>query len=167
MPQDTVVSLPKIDIPTKVKLSVPLIAAYLKEGYHQSQIASICKVSKQAVNDYIKRHLVEFKPLLDNDNYMAMQCKYVADKGMAVLVDVLDQGDFNKRDMAGLTISVGTMIDKYRLFMGKSTQNIETHHKFMIDKITSENWQQQADANTITDDTKTIVNNQGVTGDDK
>jgi predicted DNA-binding protein YlxM (UPF0122 family) len=122
-----VITLPltTLDFPEKVKLTVPLIATYLTRGYPQTQIAKICNVSKQAVNDYIDRHYDELGPLVGNDTYLAVKCRHTADKALNIIHEVLD--DCTKKDLIALNAVAGTQIDKYRLLSGQSTQNIDYH----------------------------------------
>lgn len=122
MSETETIPLPDLDIPKKIKLSVPLLTTYLTKGYQIPQIANICNVSRQAIHDYINRH-TELQPLLESDGYMAHKCKAVAGKALGIMDRVLDE-DFSKKDLVSLNIMTGTLIDKYRLLSDQSTQNI-------------------------------------------
>ena len=115
-------TLDKID-GCKVKLSVPLVASYLSRGIRQADIARICNVSPQAVNDYIKRHSDQLAPLIDGENILIMKAKHIASKAQENIITILDDTP-EKKDMIALNAISGTHIDKYRLLSDKSTQNI-------------------------------------------
>jgi len=126
----------------KVKLTVPLIASYLKNGYKQSKIAELCNVSFQAVSDYIKRHNEEFLPLVaPNDNYMATKAQIIASKAQDRLLNHLDES--TKKDLMALNAISGTHVDKYMLLSGKPT---EIHANFDI----------AADLNKLIDQIKNV-----------
>ncbi len=110
----------------KVKLSVPLLAAYYSKQYNPTQIAKACNVSQQAVWDYTERHYDELMPLIDNtDVYAAMQAKHVAQKARNELENVIDTcKDFNKKDLIPLTAVSDRHTQQYRLLSDKSTQNV-------------------------------------------
>ena len=114
----------------KVKLSVPLVASYLARGIRQADIARICNVSRQAVNDYIKTHYEQLAPLVDDGNIMIMKAKHIASKAQENIITVLDQAP-EKKDLFALNAVSGTHIDKYRLLSDKATSNVS------IDQITS------------------------------
>ena len=115
-------TLDKID-DCKVKLSVPLVASYLSRGIRQADIARICNVSPQAVNDYIKRHSDQLAPLIDGENILIMKAKHIASKAQENIITILDDRP-EKKDMFALNAISGTHIDKYRLLSDKSTSNI-------------------------------------------
>ena len=115
-------TLDKID-GCKVKLSVPLVASYLSRGIRQADIARICNVSPQAVNDYIKRHSDQLAPLIDGENILIMKAKHIASKAQENIITILDDTP-EKKDMFALNAISGTHIDKYRLLSDKSTQNV-------------------------------------------
>ncbi len=107
----------------KVKLSVPLVASYLARGIRQVDIARICNVSRQAVNDYIKTHYDELAPLVDDGNILIMKAKHIASKAQENIITVLDQAP-EKKDLFALNAVRGTHIDKYRPLSDKSTSNV-------------------------------------------
>ena len=115
-------TLDKID-GCKVKLSVPLVASYLSRGIRQADIARICNVSPQAVNDYIKRHSDQLAPLIDGEDILIMKAKHIASKAQENIITILDDTP-EKKDMIALNAISGTHIDKYRLLSDKSTSNI-------------------------------------------
>lgn len=122
----------KLDPDIILKLSVPLLAVYLKRGVSQAEISRICNVSKQAVNDYIHRHADQLTPLIDRDDgIMAMTAKHIAAKAGAKLQTVLDD-EMTKKDLVALNMVYGTAIDKARLLSGASTQNISIAGRFMM-----------------------------------
>lgn len=106
----------------KVKLSIPLIAAYLKRGYNENQIATVCNISRQAVNEYISRHEEELLPLIENDGYLALRARNIACKAMDRIDINLDST--TQKDLIALNAISGTHVDKYRLLSGQSTDNI-------------------------------------------
>jgi predicted DNA-binding protein YlxM (UPF0122 family) len=109
----------------KIKLSVPLISAYLAKGHIPADIARACNVSDQAVSKYIKKHYDELAPLVDTtDKLLAMQSKHLANKAQEKIEDILKVDSFNKKDLVPLNIVSGTHIDKYRLLSDKSTSNV-------------------------------------------
>ena len=114
--------LDKID-GCKVKLSVPLVASYLSRGIRQADIARICNVSPQAVNDYIKRHSDQLAPLIDGENILIMKAKHIASKAQENIITILDDTP-EKKDLFALNAVSGTHIDKYRLLSNRSTQNV-------------------------------------------
>ncbi len=120
----------------KVKLSVPLIASYLKRGIGRTKIAEICNVSYQAVYDYCDRHYDELAPLIDtNDSLFALQSKHIARKAQERLL--LHLNDTEKKDLFALNAISGTHTDKYRLLSDKSTQNVsmEVNNANIADQI--------------------------------
>ncbi len=107
----------------KVKLSVPLIASYLKRGISRTKIAEICNVSHQAVYNYCDRHYDELAPLIDTtDSLFALQSKHIARKAQERLL--LHLKDTEKKDLFALNAISGTHVDKYRLLSDKSTANV-------------------------------------------
>ena len=107
----------------KVKLSIPLLATYLKRGVRQGDIAKICNVSHQAVSDYIKRHYDKLAPLTDSTGaYQAAKAQHIADFAQDRLLKHLPETE--KKDLFALNAISGTHIDKYRLLSDKSTQNV-------------------------------------------
>ncbi len=85
----------------KVKLSVPLIASYLKRGIGRTKIAEICNVSHQAVYDYCDRHYDELAPLIDTtESLFALQSKHIAQKAQKRLL--LHLKDTEKKDLFAL-----------------------------------------------------------------
>ncbi len=107
----------------KIKLSVPLLASYLARGIRQADIARICNVSRQAVNDYIKTHYEELAPLVDDGNILVMKSKHIASKAQENIMVVLDQAP-EKKDLFALNAVSGTHIDKFRILSDKSTANV-------------------------------------------
>ena len=162
MPQDTVDTEQS---PNETKDIIPIakLLALRKKKLSYEQIGKIVGCSKVNVWERLQPYIDEIESL---DSYKDNRADLLAIVQHR-LVNTLNPTTIEKMSPRDRVLAYGILYDKERLERGQSTQNIETHHKFMIDKITSENWQQQADANTITDDTKTIVNNQGVTSDDK
>ena len=115
--------LENLETKHKVKLSVPLIASYLKRGINRTKIAEICNVSHQAVYDYCDRHYDELAPLIDTtDSLFALQSKHIAQKAQERLL--LHLKDTEKKDLFALNAISGTHTDKYRLLSDKSTQNV-------------------------------------------
>lgn len=111
-----------IDRPFKVNLSVPLLAAYLKRGVSQIEIANLTGTTRQAVNQYIDRHSDELAPLIDKDDgIIAAKAKYLHDKAMGKLIDLVDSA--SNKDMMALNCVSGTHFDKYRLGTNQSTAN--------------------------------------------
>jgi len=109
----------------KVKLSVPLIAAYLKQGKKQTDIATACNVSDQAVSDYIKRHNDKLLPLVEpTDTYLATKSLHVANMAMDNLSKLLDSPP-NKKELIALNAISGTHTDKYLTLSGKPTEITE------------------------------------------
>ncbi len=132
-------TLDKID-GYKVKLCVPLVASYLLRGIRQADIARICNVSPQAVNDYIKRHSDQLAPLVDGENILIMKAKHIASKAQENIITILDDTP-EKKDMIALNAISGTHIDKYRILSDKSSININinqvtTNRKDVEDRIT-------------------------------
>lgn len=120
-------NIDNLDVKPAIKLSVPLLASYLIKNYKQADIARLCNVSPQAVNDYIFRHYDELGPLIGKDDgLIAMKCKHVANKAMDRIDQHLDET--TKKDLVALNIISGTHIDKYRLLNGQSTQNVSVFH---------------------------------------
>ncbi len=116
-------TLENLEINHQVKLSVPLLATYLKRGVSQSEIARICNVSPQAVHDYIKRHYDKLSPLVDSTGlHQAAKAQHIADFAQDRLLLHLKETD--KKDLFALNAISGTHIDKYRLLSDKSTQNV-------------------------------------------
>ena len=144
MSETDIIDYTELNGKPKTKLSVPLITMYLSKHFLPVEIARACNVTRGAVSDYIKRHYEELKPQLDKDEYIACKFKQLVDKGIDVLVDVLDE-PMTKKDIIPLNAMIGTAADKYRLYMGKSTSNNETHHKFIIDHISQDNWSKPQD----------------------
>ena len=114
-------NLEGIETNFRLKLTVPLIATYLRRGTTQTEIARICGVSPQAVNDYIKRHSEELSPLIDkDDSYLTTLHKSIALKAGGNLLNILDL-PADKKDMIALNIVSGTHTDKYKASVGKAT----------------------------------------------
>lgn len=123
----------------KVKLNVPLVASYLSRGVRQADIARICNVSPQAVNDYIKRHSDQLAPLIDDNNILIMKAKHIASKAQENILNVLDMPP-DKKDLFALNAASGTHIDKYRLLSEKSTSNISIdQHRENIKELDARN----------------------------
>jgi hypothetical protein len=113
----------------KVKLTIPLVAGYLSQGYSQGHIARQCKVTSAAVCRFIKRNYDDILPVLDtSDKYLALKAKHLGNKAIDRIDKILDVSDFTKRDLVSLNIVAGTSVDKYRLLTGKSTDNITIHN---------------------------------------
>jgi len=108
--------LTQIDTPNKIRLSVPLLIAYFKRGYNESQIANVCNISRQAVNDYVSRHYTELEPMLESDGYLAVRCKYIAVKAQDRILEHLDST--GTKDLMALNAISGTHIDKYGKLTG-------------------------------------------------
>lgn len=114
--------LTEVDKPLKAFLTIPLVAAYLKKGIAQVDIARICNVSRQAVGAFIDRHSEQLGPLIDKDDgIIAMKAKHLHDKAMGKLIHLVDNA--GPKDMMALNVVSGTHFDKYRLGMNQSTQN--------------------------------------------
>ena len=113
--------LANLDTMFKLKLSVPLLATYLRRGVSQADIARICNVSPQAVNDYTQRHSDELAPLIDkDDSYLTTVHKQIALKAGKNIVELLDLTP-EKKDMIALNAISGTHTDKYKASVGKVT----------------------------------------------
>ena len=120
---NTLVNLVNIEANHKVKLTIPLIASYLKRGATRADIARVCNVSHQAVSDYVQRHHDALAPLVDSSGtYQATKAQHVADMAQDRLIEHLPATD--KKDLIALNAISGTHIDKYRLLSDKSTQNV-------------------------------------------
>ncbi len=136
-------ALPMTDILTenKIKLSIPLVANLMLKGLKQVDIARTCNITRQTVNAYIKKHLDELLPLLDeSDRLVAIKARHIADKSLNVIDDIINTtDDFGKRDLISLNVVAGTQIDKHRLLSNQSTSNIS------VDQVTTNiNANQQA-----------------------
>lgn len=106
----------------KIKLSVPVIAVYLKKGLTITQIANICNVSPQAVDQYIDRHSEALGPLIDRDDgLIAMKAKHLHDRAMDKLIEHVEHA--TQKEMVALNMISGTHFDKYRLGTNQSTAN--------------------------------------------
>ena len=115
--------LENIETKHKVKLTVPLVAAYLARGVKRTKIAEICNISNAAVYDYCERHYEDLAPLIDtSDGIMAIKSKYIAEKAQGRLLKHLKHSE--KKDLFALNAISGTHIDKYRLLSDKSTANV-------------------------------------------
>jgi hypothetical protein len=108
--------LTELDKPTKVKLSVPLYIAYVKRGFTDSQIADICSITRQAVNDYKTRHYQELAPMIESDGYLAARCKSLALEAQERIMQHLDKS--TPKDLIALNAISGTHIDKYAKLTG-------------------------------------------------
>ncbi len=119
-------ALEKLELDHKVKLTIPLVATYLKHMYTQTQIANICNISPQAVSDYIKRHYDDLAPLVDKtDSVAATQSQHLANIAKEKIVDIIDTcKDFGKRDLIPLTAVSDRHTQQYRLLSDKATQNV-------------------------------------------
>lgn len=115
--------LVQLEVNHKVKLSIPLLATYLKRGVNMSEISRICNITPQAVSDYIKRHYDKLSPLVDETGLLqATKAQHVADFAQDRLL--LHLRDTDKKDLFALNAISGTHIDKYRLLSDKSTENV-------------------------------------------
>lgn len=121
---DTTSAIDLLDNDIKIPLSVQLIALYLRQGKKQSDIANLCNVSRQAVNDYIKKHYDELGPLTcKDDSLLALTALSTVNKAQKQLNKWLDKPSSAKQPaVLNNIISVG--IDKYRLLTGQSTENV-------------------------------------------
>ncbi len=110
----------------KVKLSVPLIATYLKHGYNRNQIAKLCNVDHSAVYQYCKRYYDKLRPLIDTtDSYAATVADHVANEAKHKLLDIISTtDDWDKRDLIPLTAVSDRHTTQARLLSDKSTSNV-------------------------------------------
>ncbi len=109
----------------KIKLTIPLVANFINQGYTQSDIARMCNISPQAVNSFIDRNKDNVLPLIDiGDNLIALQSKHIATQAIGKIDKILALEKFDKRHLVALNVTAGTQIDKYRLLSGKSTSNV-------------------------------------------
>ncbi len=120
-----------IDHLPKLRLSIPLVAAYLSRGKTQVEIARACNLSRQAINQYISTHYDDLLPLIGDDHYLGIKTKHIANQAMdkmsSVLIDIVP----DKKDLVTLNIIAGTMIDKSRLLSGQPTVIID--HNIVAD----------------------------------
>lgn len=120
--QEVIDPLTRVDKPLKAFLTIPLVAAYLKKGIAQVDIARICNVSRQAVDAFIGRHSEQLMPLIDKDDgIIAIKAKMLHDKAMDKLIDLVDGA--SQKDLMALNCVSGTHFDKYRLGTNQSTAN--------------------------------------------
>lgn len=112
----------RTDSPIKLKLSVTLLAKYLRKGVSQAKIAEICGVTKQSVNGYIDRHIEDLEPLMDTDESMSLGMKRIALAAGKRIQAVLDTDDpYTKKDLVPLSTVMGIATDKYRVLSEQST----------------------------------------------
>lgn len=117
-------ALDEIDVARKVRLSIPLVATYLKRGTSQANIARICNISRQAVNDFIHTHADDLGPLIDkDDSVIANTFKHITNKTAGKITTILDE-DMSKKDLVALNMIMGTTADKYRVFSNQSSLNV-------------------------------------------
>ncbi|MCK5505672.1 MAG: hypothetical protein KAJ10_10940 [Thermodesulfovibrionia bacterium] len=112
----------------KIDLSVPFIAFHFNQGRTQSDIARIANKSRQAVSDYVLRHLEDLEVLKNSDGFLALKHKYLAYKAIENQSKLLDI-DPEKKDMIALNAIAGTSTDKYRLLSNQATE-ITENRKF-------------------------------------
>ena len=134
-----VITIEQIDheppVKIKAQLTVPLIASWLAGGIKPPEIASNCGVSKQAVYQFIERNADELAPLIDTtDGVIAMKYKQLSNKATDCINRIVDKNidSFAPKDLFGLNVIMGTAADKYRLMAGKSTANISTISKLIL-----------------------------------
>ena len=124
--------MPNLDILTpehvkswfRPKLTVEHIAALISKNYTQAQCASLLKVSRQAVNQFIERHRDVLIPLIDaTDMALSLRCKA---KAIEILNSV-DEVDVKKASLLQKATALGIFVDKYRLLSSQSTANVDLH----------------------------------------
>ncbi len=113
----------------KVTLTVPLITKLLLDGYSQAKIATVCNVTRQSVNGYIKRN---YDAILNNTEptgkLLAIKNKLIANKCTDQIDKILTTDTFTKRDLTMLSVVNGVSTDKMRLLQGESTENVSIQH---------------------------------------
>ena len=123
----------EIDVSTllcgKRILEVPGVAALLSVPKSPAQIATIYGVSRQAVHQFIERNADALSDLLDTDKLMTYKLQHVTHR----IIDSIDDSDLQKANLSTKMIAAGIAIDKSRLLLGQSTQNISTMSRYILD----------------------------------
>lgn len=119
--------------PRRVKLSIPILSAYLVRDLPIREIARRLGYSHVWVLTYIKKNFEAFAPLIDKtDTITSMKFKQIADLCQDKLIEHIPKA--NEKDIQKLGIISGIATDKYRLSSDKSTANISTKNSINEDR---------------------------------
>jgi hypothetical protein len=116
---DDAALLPPPNYP-KLKLTASAINSLLGRGFTQADIARYFAITRQAVNDFIRKHPADIIPVDDYDHRMTSMLKV---KSLQA-VEGLDDATFKKAGLVGINMFMGTAIDKIRLIQGQSSINL-------------------------------------------
>lgn len=115
---DAIDQLPPLTLTPK--LSVPGLAALFQKGYSEVKAARYFHVSRQAVNDYVKRHRADLEIFMDFDGVMSAKLKIKADE----VLTSLDVAAIKRMPPGQKPLAVAVFIDKSRLLDNKTTENV-------------------------------------------
>lgn len=119
--------LSNFDGKIKIRLTVPLVAAYLSQGLIPADIARRTNQSSGWVSDFMSKHYDVLIPLVtDQSMVSAMEARYIANLARHRLTGILlnDEIDWNKRDLIPLTATSDQHTKQDRLLTGESTSNV-------------------------------------------
>lgn len=119
------INLDNIGIKGKTRLQIDTVNALLLRNHSMSDIARIHGIKPPSVSRFMAKYKDQLAiGVAKYDDLSIAKAMRIVGNGLEVINNIITSTEFNKKDLATLSITIGTIFDKLRLMRGESTQNV-------------------------------------------